>query len=523
MSDSEFQRISALFEASIAGTLTPQQKEDLESALAESEPLRVAYLQAMSMHLDLDQLSRSDEDVPELVKTSAAVQGPNHHRPWQSRLFLAGLAASVLVVSSLFALLRTNPKSDPVAVVPPASEEEDHAPTIVEAANATLFGQGGDPTPGQKMMIGQKYVLTKGYLGIEFQSGARAVIQAPSVFTAKGRESLLVRSGKCSVYAPPGAEGFELLSPSAEIVDLGTRFVVEIAETGETQLVVVEGEATLSSLEPGEQPIMHLRSGDRAQVEPGMAPQMSQGSLSTQAYLDRLPDRIIRYDATHIDDYADELLSLTIQRNGVISTIDRDQLIPARVVHFDAGQNVATFCTKMGDSLPTGEDRLKLLHGDFSLVTGIINPAARPGKDISMVVEFGEPIVNAPGPDLVIFDLQLLVYDPNGDKLVLRSGDERSDRPELTIEQFDIGLNSPYALDLYPHCTYRSQELTRSVDDLKEHDFMHGLQVNIDARALAVAIDLSDLGYDEGESMQQLEFLSGTGGIDPVLIVGLRP
>jgi len=522
MSDSEFQRVSALFEASIAGTLTPQQQEDLESALAESEPLRVAYLQAMSMHLDLDQLSRSDEDIPELVKTTGQTVGPNHHSPWQSRFYLAGLAASVLAVVSLVTYLLTITQTNPVAVAP-QNTKEDFAPIIVEAANATLFGQGGDPVPGQKVAIGQKYVLTKGFLGIEFQSGARAVIQAPSVFTAKGRESLLVRSGKCSIYAPPGAEGFELLSPSAEIVDLGTRFVVDIAETGETQLVVVEGEATLSSLEEGERPIMHLRSGDMAQVEPGMPPQRSIGSLSSRAYLDRLPDRIIRYETTMIDSYADELLNLTVQRDGVISTTDRDQLIPARVVHFESGEDVATFCTKMGDHLPTGEDRLKLLHGDFSLVTGILNPTARKGHEVPMRLAFDEAIVNAPGPDIVIFDLQLLVYDPNGDKLVLRSGDDRSERPELIVEQFDIGLNSPYALDLFPHCTYRSQKVTRSVEDLKQNDFMHGRQVNIDARALAVAIDLSDLGYDEGESLQQLEFLSGTGGIDPVLVVGLRP
>ncbi|QDV66393.1 hypothetical protein Poly24_00780 [Rosistilla carotiformis] len=512
MSDSEFQRISSLFEAIIAGTLTLQQKEDLECALVESEPLRVAYLQAMSMHLDLDQLSRSDEDIPELVKSTEETLVPDKHNLWRSRIFQAGLAASILVLVSLLTVLLTTPQSNPVAVVPQGGDE-DHSPKTVAVANAILLSQGGDPTTGgQKVTIGKNYVLTEWVLGIEFASGARAVIQAPSGFTAEGRQSLRVRSGKCSVDAPPGAEG----------VDQGTRCATGIAETGETQLVAIDGEATLSSLKQRTRPTMHLRSGDMA-PEPGMPPHRSKGSLPSRANLDRLPDRIIRYEATFIDSYADELLTLTVQRNGVTSTIDRDDLIRARVVHFESGKNAATFCTKMGDHLPTGEDRLKLLHGDFSLVTGIINPFARPGRKVSMRVEFEEAIVNAPGPDIVIFDLQLLVYDPNGDKLVLRSGDERQNRPTLTVEQFDIGLNSPYALDLFPHCTYRAQEATRSIDDLKQNAFIHGRQINIDARALAVAIDLSNLGYEEGESLQRLEFLNTSGGIDPVLIVGLRP
>jgi len=524
MSDSEFSRISSLFEASLAGTLTTQQREDLEGALAESEELRIAYLQAMSMHLDLDQLSRSDEDLPEAVRPTAAASAvvPNDTKWWQRRMFLAGLAASLLLLLSIATAQFMAESQSPVANSPQGSGEV-HLPMIVEVANARLFGQGGDPKPGQKVTLGKKYILTHGYLSLQYHSGARAVIKAPSVFTAQGVESLMVRSGRCSVYAPPGAEGFELLSPSAKIIDLGTRFVVDIAETGETQLTVVEGEATMSALEQHSLPTMHLRSGDAAQVDPGLAPRRLQGSFNVHTYMDRLPDRVVSYEATMVGSYADELLNLTVQRNGVTRTIERDDLIRARVVHFESNKDVATFCTRMGDSLPAGEDRLNLLHGDFSLVTGIINPVARPQHEVAMRVEFDEPIVNAPGPDIVIFDLQLLVYDPNGDKLVLRSGDDRKTRPTLTVEQFDIGLNSPFALDLLPHCTYRSLEATRSVDDLVQNQFMHGRQVNVDARALAVAIDLSHLGYEEGESLSQLEFLDKSGGIDPVLIVGLRP
>ncbi|EAQ82254.1 hypothetical protein [Blastopirellula marina] len=520
MSHPDLHRILPLVEASLAGRLTPQQKEDLENALAESEELRIAYLQAISMHLDLDQLSRTDEDVPTTKKAATALSAPASTSG--KRTFVAASLAACLVVG-LFGVyfLASNAKKSPDSA--PLVQNEDASPVIVEVASAVIFGEGGAPSPGQRISIGRKYILTQGYLAIRFHSGARAVLQAPSVFSAMGEESLLVRSGQCSVFAPPGAEGFQLLSPSAEIVDLGTRFVVNVAETGETQLSVVEGEATMSALENSEtKPIMHLRVGDAAQVDPGSSPRRLTAPSGSLSYREKLPDRVVSYEATMIDSLANELLSITIQRDGVIGVYGREDLVRAGVVEFSGGIDAATFCTRMGDSLPEGKDRLSLLDGDYSLVTGIINPGSSETQPVCMAVEFEEPIVNAPGPDIVLFDLQLLVLDPDGDKVHLRSGDDRVLRPELVIEKFDIGLNSPSALDLLPHCTYRSLEVTTSVGDLVNKQFMHGRQVNIDSRALAVGVDLSSLGYQEGESLTRLEFLHPTNGVDPVLIVGLR-
>ncbi|UUO06440.1 FecR domain-containing protein [Blastopirellula sp. J2-11] len=520
MSHPDLHRILPLVEASLAGQLTPQQKDDLENALAESEEVRIAYLQAMSMHLDLDQLSRTDEDVPTTTNIAHRLSQPSPQRG-KRRFIAASLAACLL--AGLFGVYFFTLKANESQISTPLGQVEDTSPVIVEVASAVIFGEGGAPSPGQRITIGRKYILTQGYLAIRFHSGARAVLQAPSVFSAMGKENLLVRSGQCSVFAPPGAEGFQLQSPSAEIVDLGTRFVVNVAETGETQLSVIEGEATMSALEnPQSKPIMHLHVGDAAQVDPGSPPRRLKAASGSLAYREKLPDRVVSYEATMIDSLANELLSITIQRDGVIGVYERKDLVRAGVVEFSGRIDAATFCTRMGDSLPEGKARLSLLDGDFSLVTGIINPVSSETQPVCMAVEFEEPIINAPGPDIVLFDLQLLVYDPDGDKVHLRSGDDRLLRPELMIEKFDIGLNSPSALDLLPHCTYLSLERTTSVDDLVNKQFMHGRQVNIDSRALAVGVDLSSLGYQEGESLKRLEFLHPTNGVDPVLIVGLR-
>lgn len=527
MSNSDFHRMSTLLEASLTGHLTKSERQEFEKALGESEELRLAYLQAMNLHLDLDRLSRSDEDLLVARANGVAHAGSVSRlvKKWSAPLLLSTLAVCLMIATFCFSLFVAMPEqpAGPVAVAPEVPAE-DTSPVIVEVANAAIFGEGRTPEQGQRLILGRRYILTEGYLAIRFHSGARAVVQAPGVFSAVGAERFLVRSGKCSVYAPPGAEGFELLSPSAEIVDLGTRFVVDVAETGETQLSVIEGEATMAALgDAATMPLIHLFDGDMAQVDPGLPPRRVQASPSQLTYMERLPDRVISYEATIVDSLAEELLSVTVQRDGVTRTFEREDMVRGRVGEFTGQAGAATFCTRMDDDLPEGAARLDLLHGDFSLVTGIINPSASDSQEVCMSIEFEEPIVNSPGPDIIVFDLQLLVYAPKGDKLTLRSGDDRASRPELVVEQFDIQLNSPYALDLLPHKTYRSLERTTSVDDLIQKQFMHGRQVNVDARALAVGIDLSDLGYQNGESLKILDFLPATEGVDPVLIIGLRP
>lgn len=527
--------LQALIEASLTGRLAPHEHDQLEKALEECAEIREEYLRAVEMHLDLHTLSR---EVPELLHSGAIAPAARSHWTW---LMAFGLACTT--AACLFLLVRGSQHEPAVGpsivedhsvapatspLVSPSTRPAD-GPVVLDGANAQLYGHWHSPAPGDRIKMKETYALTSGMLALEFSTGAQAILQAPCLFSVLDVAKLEIRSGKCSVHAPPGAEGFEVVSPSAEIVDLGTRFVVDVADTGETQLFVVEGKATLASSQISDDQPLELTPGLVARVEPGQRPTFSRHGEPQLSYHSALPDRVIRYYATEVEDqYADELTSVLVQRGGKLYEYGRDELIRSRLTHFVGIQNAATFCTRRGEELPTGDQRLALLDEDWSLVTGIINPRSLSDDssldDPILSVEFSEPIENGPGPDILLFDLQLLVYPASGDRLRVRSGDaERTNRPVHLIDQFDIDMTSPFAFDLLPHRTYRAGAATTCLDDLLWNEFRHGHQVHVNAKAIVVGIDLSDLGYEPGESLRQLDLLE-TGdshNIDPVLIVGL--
>lgn len=528
------EHFDALVEALIAGRLTSQERDELEEALRASPDRRRKYLEVMRLHRDLSTLAEEDGMAG---RPTEAMNGVSSRARSRS-LFASVLALVAVAAAAILVMLRQQPaevvpRPQEGTEVPPfvAETVPSPLPVVAEAAEARVFGFGLSPKPGESLEIHRKYVLTQGQLALRFGSGARVVLTAPCSFSPSGPESLLVRSGQCSVYAPPGAEGFQVQTPAAEVVDLGTRFTVNVSVNGETDLLVVDGEATVTGTDsPSRTPLL-LTAGQSVFVEADNDPRMPSASLNSLRFIETLPDRVVRYDATLSDDgYADELLSVTVQRGGREITYSRGELIRSRLTHFTAFEETAVFTTRRDETLPEGPDRLKLLDEDWSLVTGIINP--RPpfreepaGEDEPVFeIEFVTPVVNGPGPDILLFDLHLLVQDERGNIVRVASGDPSREKRILTIDRFDIDLVSPYALDLFPHKTYRSFEAVESVQDLITNRFEHGKQTHIDAKALVAGIDLSDLGYAPGESLRNLVILDAPPGedqVDPVLIVGL--
>ncbi|HWL08222.1 MAG TPA: hypothetical protein VNQ76_07455 [Planctomicrobium sp.] len=541
--------IDALVEAALAGQLSNEEQLRLDESLRTSPKFRKAYLEAMQIHLDLNRLS---EQMEWPGKNFSLTPSPGVSSFWKKTLLAIGccVAVALLVVVSqrLWIPQRQHDQGTGALAVTPventtATDSEsiidppvvaDRPPIVVDAAQAIFFGEGLVPTSGRELFLKKRYVLTQGMLSLEFVTGARTILKAPSIFTVVGPATIQMHSGHCSVHAPPGAEGFQVLSPTAEVVDLGTRFVVNVAQTGETELQVVDGMASLVATEGTPRAPILLKEGESIKVESGITPVPSSKSSGKSTYLEHLPDRVVQYQATQSSEgLADELLSVVVQRGGIPREYSRDKLIRSRLTHLSCVPAGGGLCLPQGADLPQGQDRHALLDEDWSLVTGIANPrmavdeeAIHPDKAV-MTVEFSSPIVNGPGPDILVFDLHLLVQSPAGNQFRVRSGDANGPKSIFLINQFDLGLNSPYALDLTPYRLWRNATAIHSVEDLLTAEFvLHGSQVHVDTKALVVGIDLSDLGYKPGESLTRLDFLSvprsqDVDAIDPVLIVGL--
>lgn len=84
--------------------------------------------------------------------------------------------------------------------------------------------------------------LSKGKAILVFGSGAEVEIEGPALFAVVSPMEAYLEYGQASVYAPESARNFTIKVPTMDIVDLGTKFSIDIDPTdGGSKVNVTEG------------------------------------------------------------------------------------------------------------------------------------------------------------------------------------------------------------------------------------------------------------------------------------------
>jgi hypothetical protein len=227
------------------------------------------------------------------------------------------------------------------------------------------------------------------------------------------------------------------------------------------------------------------------------------------------------------------LTSLVVANGEKVVAFEPAKLIPTKVTHFKSS-STRNVIVAAGAQPPAGEKRLALL-GDLKLTTGLINPGWRetpldrnpvfdgPNAAPGLAVAFDQPVVNRPGDDVVVFEIQRPDAPAAGDPFYVSPVRFEPGLRSVSVAGFDIAFDHPRALPVAPFVPYVFPRGVCSVEELKR------LPVERDAsgggfKALATGIDLSWLGYDEGATVDGLFFQdAGARGamFDPILIAGL--
>ncbi len=103
------------------------------------------------------------------------------------------------------------------------------------------------PTDGSAR-VGRHYELARGWVDLRLTRGAHVVIQGPAAWQLTSDQQLLLESGKLIAHVPRSARGFTVVTPSAEVVDLGTEFGVEVDGAGKTDVHVLKGSVEVKRL-----------------------------------------------------------------------------------------------------------------------------------------------------------------------------------------------------------------------------------------------------------------------------------
>lgn len=428
---------------------------------------------------------------------------------------------------------------------------------FVEEVRQAKFSISGPMAMGMAVPLQKDYFLKSGMVKLKFPNGATTILEGPSLFNVANEERLLLKSGGCSVHAPPGAEGFEVLTPLTKVVDRGTRFYVNVRDNNETEVHVVEGAADLYSVgdfteeasdamasppHPTEAPDVRLGFGEAVRIG-GLGPTPQERTpFKSEHFRGQLPDRLMSYQASSAPNgSADELISLTVQRDGQHYTYSYEDLTLIDVTSFraDPGVEPNGYLSGYFDVPPFPGDALN----DRKLVTGLINFGGQSDpltnrplppveySDISsrppgLGIRFRKPVINHSGPDVVLFEIQSPLNMTDGDPFHVYPISDRDDLKPIKVTKFDLTIESGGTRNVSPVWSHRYGFEATSIEDIRGVNAKIRVDVgHLFFHIIAVGIDLSDLGYANGEQVEELflQHASPFDGpkLDPTMIVGL--
>jgi hypothetical protein len=246
-------RLRRLAQEKCDGLLSEEGVEELSELLASSVQARDEYWQIIAVHAQLqwelgEEPTREGPHAQDPIISVADVPNADERRSRAIRpsSWLIGLAASLLVAvfGALLAGRRGDDQQRPVAVA-----DEQHANSILGTLTALVpqsnwsVGRAGGNNVGS-LQQGDTIYLDAGAAELRFTTNTVAVLESPLVMQLVSVDRVRVIRGNIKVEVAKGAEGFAVETASAEVIDLGTEFAVNVND-GNTDVVVYDGEVDL--------------------------------------------------------------------------------------------------------------------------------------------------------------------------------------------------------------------------------------------------------------------------------------
>jgi hypothetical protein len=273
-----------LLSALCDGALTEPQHVRLEQLLDADAECRRLYLQYLDMHARL--LSRPGADVPlpageapapapapaAAVAVAAAPRpaAPDRRRRFGQAWRYALAGATTLAASLLVQIFWWHPQGPggpgPGGRVGPPPPAAGPVATLTQTADCAWQDPREPLRAGSRLVPGELR-LRKGVARIHFDAGPELLVEGPANLTLDSGTAATLLLGKVVFRTDPAAAPFDLHTPSATLMDLGTEYAVAVDAEGE-EVHVFEGEIQRAPLLPGAgvEP-EHLSAGEARRAE----------------------------------------------------------------------------------------------------------------------------------------------------------------------------------------------------------------------------------------------------------------
>ena len=182
--------------------------------------------------------------------------------PLNPRRLLKIAASIALTLTVIYSMSRPDRQN------PTIHSKEAAFATLVHAVDAQYNSAAG-------LQLGHRFAsehlsLASGFVRLQFDSGVEVTLQGPAEYEFISHEQTRLSEGRLTASVPPGGEGFRVVTPNAEITDLGTAFGLELDATGASLVSVFSGEVAVAKT--GSPSSQSLKEGEALKIENARAP-----------------------------------------------------------------------------------------------------------------------------------------------------------------------------------------------------------------------------------------------------------
>jgi hypothetical protein len=221
-------RLELLIDRYIGGRLSPDEQAELQHRLRDDDKARTRFVAVLDLHAMLvANAALAAADTRKLAR-----QPPTPARSWvlKGSAVCLAVAAAGLVIAVTWNWARPQVR-------------------LLRVVGYEFVG--GDPALDHRGVVGQSFELPRGFVELDFrQADATVVIEGPAKFRVEDARTLRVESGRIAAHVRDGRQGLHVVTPHASVVDLGTRFGVDVTKGRGSEVHVFEGRVTASGV-PG--------------------------------------------------------------------------------------------------------------------------------------------------------------------------------------------------------------------------------------------------------------------------------
>lgn len=251
MSESPYDEIRALADAMFDGRIDSLRMQRLESLIVNDLGCMQAYVERMTFHGEL--LQGAEERTPEqaavavLKEFSRAVRLRERHN-WIMQFWIySAMAATVLLVVGTAYVFTDGFQGTPLGVISSLSENAQSETSPMDL--------------GRVVRLRELFTIKSGIVSLQLPNVTVDVL-GPATLQLENSSRITLKSGTVKARVSTGGEGFVVTTPDAEVVDLGTEFLVHHNTESGTDVSVRQGRARASLLNWGGKPTKILELTD---------------------------------------------------------------------------------------------------------------------------------------------------------------------------------------------------------------------------------------------------------------------